>query len=143
MRLFLLHPPLIQLHAAALGQDRLDGGDAELDSFLQAEFHAVAARYALYQQGVQGRFAQNALRGFDRHAQAVLVAVPDAAGVFLIRCAEQSQLVAAAPTQHPQQMVGAFAADLHRLAGVQWRRPGQARDMRHQPRSLISTLELR
>ena len=49
-------PFAAEVHAAALGKQRLNNGDAQFDRFLQGVIHLVAARNAWRQHHPQRRF---------------------------------------------------------------------------------------
>ena len=56
MRLFRRRLRLVETHHAALAQDGHDARDPEFRRFLHDEVHAIAARHALQQRHLEGRF---------------------------------------------------------------------------------------
>src|SRR5882724_905971 len=96
---------------AALGDDREDGGDADLDALLDDEIHAIAVGNRLRQRHLRGGFHTAVLRPLDRDGGTALPEGADPSDVASPAAVEDRDLVAHAEPQDAAEMVQLVAAD--------------------------------
>ena len=115
----LLQPIGWQLDAAALGEERSDAGDAQLDGFLDGEVHLVATADHLTQMNGEGGFHRLGIAAVDGHFHRLFADAGDGGGILIAIAVEQLELLARLHAQYPADMVGAVFRQGDGLANLQ------------------------
>src|SRR5262245_1356184 len=136
----------IELHHAALGDERDERGDAELGRLLHDPVHALAPRDALCERDAQRRFTLDLASCADPHAQVRAAALDDRRRVFATPAVEDGELGADPESQHTRDMCGCrgsetlLAAALERLLHEDARQAHVARSMPSRATSTINRI---